>query len=41
MCLLPKIIALAILGIAAVMIPAGYVPAPINHYVESPVSEGL
>lgn len=23
------------------MIPAGYVPAPINHYVESPVSEGF
>ncbi len=36
-----KIIALAILGIAAVMIPAGYVPAPINHYVNSPVSEGF
>lgn len=36
-----KIIALAILGIAAVMIPSGYVPAPINHYVASPVSEGF
>ena len=23
------------------MIPAGYVPAPINHYVNSPVSEGF
>lgn len=36
-----KIVALAILGIAAVCIPAGFIPAPINHYVQSPVSEGF
>lgn len=36
-----KIISLAILGIAAVMIPAGYIPPAVNNYIESPVSEGF
>lgn len=36
-----KIIALAILGIAAVMIPAQHVPPAIGNYVNNPVSEGF
>ena len=36
-----KIAALAVLGIAAFCIPAGFIPAPINHYINSPVSEGF
>lgn len=36
-----KIIALAILGIAAVMIPAQHVPPAIDNYVDHPVSEGF
>lgn len=36
-----KIVALAILGIAAFAIPTGYISPPINHYVNSPVSEGF
>lgn len=36
-----KIIALAILGIAAIIIPTGYISPPINNYVSSPVSEGF
>lgn len=36
-----KIIALAILGIAAIVIPTGYISPPINNYVSSPVSEGF
>ena len=36
-----KIISLAILGIAAFVIPAGLVPPAINNYVASPVSEGF
>ncbi|WP_173911167.1 branched-chain amino acid transport system II carrier protein [Acinetobacter sp. Marseille-Q1618] len=36
-----KIISLAILGIAAVMIPAGIIPPAIDGYVTSPVSEGF
>ena len=36
-----KIISLAILGIAAVMIPAGFIPPAINNYVTSPISEGF
>ena len=35
-----KIVALAILGIAAFVIPTGYISPPIQHYVTSPVSEG-
>ncbi len=36
-----KIISLAVLGIAAFLIPAGYIPPAINNYVASPVSEGF
>lgn len=36
-----KIIALAILGIAAVVIPSNYTPPAINNYIENPVSEGF
>lgn len=36
-----KIIALAILGIAAITIPAQHVPPPIGNYVDHPVSEGF
>ena len=36
-----KIVALAILGIAAFAIPTGYISPPTNHYVNSPVSEGF
>lgn len=36
-----KIVALAILSIAAFAIPTGYISPPINHYVNSPVSEGF
>ncbi|KXZ63967.1 branched-chain amino acid transport system II carrier protein [Acinetobacter venetianus] len=36
-----KIFALAILGIAAIVIPTGYISPPINKYVSSPVSEGF
>lgn len=36
-----KIIALIILGGAAILLPGGHIPAPINHYIESPVSEGF
>lgn len=36
-----KIISLAILGIAAVMIPAGFIPPAIDGYITSPVSEGF
>jgi len=36
-----KIIALIILGVSAVFIPAGIVPPAINNYVTSPVSEGI
>lgn len=36
-----KIIALAILGIAAIVIPTGYISPPINNYVSCPVSEGF
>ncbi|WHP06390.1 branched-chain amino acid transport system II carrier protein [Acinetobacter corruptisaponis] len=36
-----KIVALAVLGIAAFAIPTGYISPPINHYVNSPVSEGF
>lgn len=36
-----KIIALAILGIAAFFIPTGSIPPAINNYVESPISEGF
>ena len=36
-----KIIALAILGIAAIVIPTGYISPPINNYVSSPISEGF
>lgn len=36
-----KIISLAILGIAAFAIPAGYIPPAIHHYVTTPVSEGF
>ncbi len=36
-----KIIALAILGIAAIVIPTDYISPPINNYVSSPVSEGF
>ncbi|HJF28028.1 branched-chain amino acid transport system II carrier protein [Acinetobacter bohemicus] len=36
-----KIISLIILGVAAVMIPAQAPPAPINSYIDSPVSEGI
>ncbi|TCM67010.1 LIVCS family branched-chain amino acid:cation transporter [Acinetobacter calcoaceticus] len=36
-----KIIALAILGIAAFMIPSTFVPPAINKYATSPISEGF
>ena len=36
-----KIVALAILGIAAFAIPTGYISPPTNHYINSPVSEGF
>ncbi|EOR07833.1 branched-chain amino acid transport system II carrier protein [Acinetobacter genomosp. 15BJ] len=36
-----KIIALAILGIAAFAIPTGMISAPVNNYIASPVSEGF
>ena len=36
-----KILSLAILGIAAMMIPTGFVPPAINKYIDSPVSEGF
>ncbi|OTG76510.1 branched-chain amino acid transport system II carrier protein [Acinetobacter sp. ANC 4169] len=36
-----KIVSLAILGIAAVAIPAGFIPPAINNYVNAPVSEGF
>jgi LIVCS family branched-chain amino acid:cation transporter len=36
-----KIISLAILGIAAVMIPSGYIPPAVGNYISSPVSEGF
>jgi len=36
-----KIISLAVLGIAAFAIPAGFIPPAINHYVTAPVSEGF
>lgn len=36
-----KIIALVILGLAAVFIPASTPPEPINQYVTSPVTEGI
>ena len=36
-----KILSLAILGIAAMMIPTGFVPPAINNYIDSPVSEGF
>lgn len=36
-----KIIALAVLGIAAFAIPASYISPSVGHYVSSPVSEGF
>lgn len=36
-----KILGLIILGGAAFLIPAGIAPAPINNYINSPVSEGF
>lgn len=36
-----KILSLAILGIAAFLIPSGYIPPAIHNYVSSPVSEGF
>ncbi|GAA5184608.1 branched-chain amino acid transport system II carrier protein [Acinetobacter kookii] len=36
-----KIISLAVLGIAAFVIPAGFIPPAINNYVAAPVSEGF
>ena len=36
-----KISSLTILGIAAMMIPTGFVPPAINNYIDSPVSEGF
>lgn len=36
-----KILSLVILGGAAFLIPAGVIPAPINNYVTSPISEGF
>ena len=36
-----KILSLTILGIAAMMIPTGFVPPAINNYVDSPVSDGF
>ncbi|OAL76965.1 branched-chain amino acid transport system II carrier protein [Acinetobacter terrae] len=36
-----KIISLAVLGIAAFAIPAGFIPPAIDNYVTTPVSEGF
>lgn len=36
-----KIAALAVLGVAAFLIPSGYIPPAINNYVAHPVSEGF
>ena len=36
-----KIISLAILGIAAFLIPTGIIHAPVGNYIDSPVSEGF
>lgn len=36
-----KVIALAILGITAFLVPTDYIPAPINNYINHPVSEGF
>lgn len=36
-----KILSLVILGGAAFIIPAGFIPAPINNYISSPISEGF
>ena len=36
-----KILSLAILGVAAFLIPSGYIPPAIHNYVSSPVSEGF
>lgn len=36
-----KILSLLILGGAAFIIPAGFIPAPINNYISSPISEGF
>lgn len=36
-----KIISLAVLGIAAFAIPAGFIPPAIDNYVTAPVSEGF
>ena len=36
-----KILCLLILGISAVMIPTGFIEAPIGNYIESPISEGF
>ena len=36
-----KILSLTILGIAAMIIPTGFVPPAINNYIDSPVSEGF
>ena len=36
-----KIISLAILGIAACLIPSGFIPPAVDNYVSSPVSEGF
>ena len=36
-----KIAALAVLGIAAILIPTGYISPPIHKYVTRPVSEGF
>lgn len=36
-----KILSLAVLGIAAFLIPSGYIPPAIHNYVSSPVSEGF
>ena len=36
-----KIIALAVLGIAAFIIPTGYISPPIQNYISSPISEGF
>ncbi|MDN5513305.1 branched-chain amino acid transport system II carrier protein [Acinetobacter sp.] len=36
-----KIVSLAVLGIAAFMIPAGFIPPAIDNYVTAPVSEGF
>ncbi|QIO05697.1 branched-chain amino acid transport system II carrier protein [Acinetobacter shaoyimingii] len=36
-----KILSLIVLGIAAVLIPSGYIPPAIDNYVNSPISEGF